>query len=132
MRATLGVSATETKTILASLRLVLVFFEVRMWRILDWPRLNLPVPVFLKRLAAPECVFNFGIVFLTGCCVSTTFQVYTRFRRIRLKSLRSDPPPPILRKIFRRLHLGPDLCGYLLTSGWNWREPQILRLRYAS
>jgi hypothetical protein len=32
-----------------------------MWRILDWPRLNLPVPVFLKRLAAPLCVFNFGI-----------------------------------------------------------------------
>jgi hypothetical protein len=23
--------------------------------------LNLPVPVFLKRLAAPLCVFNFGI-----------------------------------------------------------------------
>src|SRR5437899_11451981 len=67
MRATLGASASETRTIPPSLRLVLVAFEVRMWRILDWPRLNLPVPVFLKRLAAPECVFNFGIVFLTGC-----------------------------------------------------------------
>jgi len=43
-----------------------------MWRILDWPRLNLPVPVFLKRLAAPECVFNFGMVFLTEKLLFTT------------------------------------------------------------
>jgi hypothetical protein len=34
-----------------------------MWRIFDWPRLNLPEAVFEKRLAAPECVFNFGMVF---------------------------------------------------------------------
>src|ERR1700753_298348 len=64
MRATLGVSATETSTILPSLLLVLDSLEVRMWRILDWPRLNLPVPVFLKRLLAPEWVLSFGIVFL--------------------------------------------------------------------
>src|SRR5580693_10003189 len=31
-----------------------------MWRILEWPRLNLPVPVLVKRFAAPEWVFNFG------------------------------------------------------------------------
>ena len=55
-----------------SLALVLFVFEVRMWRILDWPRLNLPVPVFLKRLAAPECVFNFGMVFLTEKLLFTT------------------------------------------------------------
>jgi len=61
MRATLAESASETRTEPPNLRLVLVAFEVRMWRILDWPRLNLPVPVFLKRLAAPLCVFNFGI-----------------------------------------------------------------------
>src|SRR5580765_3955851 len=61
MRATLAESASLTRVIERRWRLVLVFFEVRMWRILDWPRLNLPVPVFLKRLAAPECVFNFGI-----------------------------------------------------------------------
>src|SRR5579875_1488687 len=61
MRATLGVSATDTSTILPSLLLVFDSLEVRMWRILDWPRLNLPVPVFLKRFAAPEWVFNFGM-----------------------------------------------------------------------
>jgi hypothetical protein len=34
-----------------------------MCRVFVWPRLILPVPVLLKRLAAPECVFNFGIFF---------------------------------------------------------------------
>src|SRR3954471_8330801 len=61
MRATLGESASETKVPARRWRLVLVTFEVRIWRIFDWPRLNLPVPVFLKRFAAPEWVFNFGI-----------------------------------------------------------------------
>src|SRR6516162_8019981 len=42
-------------------RLRLVPFEVRMWRLKACPRLNLPVPVFLKRFAAPLCVFNLGI-----------------------------------------------------------------------
>ncbi len=35
--------------------------EVRMWRLNACPRLILPVPVFLKRFAAPLCVFSFGI-----------------------------------------------------------------------
>ncbi len=33
-----------------------------MCRIFDWPRTILPVPVFLKRFAAPRCVFNLGMV----------------------------------------------------------------------
>jgi hypothetical protein len=66
MRATFAWSASETSVIARSLRLVLVSFDVRMWRILDWPRLILPVPVFLKRFAAPLCVFNLGIL-LSGC-----------------------------------------------------------------
>src|SRR5215472_9184972 len=46
-------------------RLRLVSFEVRIWRLKACPRLNLPVPVFLKRFAAPLCVLSFGIaVFL--------------------------------------------------------------------
>ena len=36
-------------------------FLVRMCRKCDWPRLNLPLPVLRKRLAAPRLVFNFGI-----------------------------------------------------------------------
>jgi len=63
IRETLGESATETSADPPSFRLVLVAFEVRMWRIFDWPRLNLPEPVLWKRFAAPECVFSFGM-----CC----------------------------------------------------------------
>src|SRR5689334_13671124 len=69
MRATFAWSASETSTLCASLRLVFVSFDVRMWRIFDWPRLNLPVPVFLKRLAAPRCVFILGmVILLEKCC----------------------------------------------------------------
>src|SRR5215469_4220069 len=39
-------------------------FEVRMCRTFVWPRLIFPDAVFLKRLAAPEWVFNLGIFFL--------------------------------------------------------------------
>src|SRR5258708_33864289 len=96
MRATLGESATETRVCPPSLRLVLVAFEVRMWRILDWPRLNLPVPVFLKRFAAPLCVFNLGIVILTKCC----FRQPSEYIRVWLVCCyfsvlrRGYPPPP--------------------------------------
>ena len=34
-----------------------------MWRKNAFCRLIFPVPVFLKRLAAPLCVFNFGMIF---------------------------------------------------------------------
>jgi hypothetical protein len=44
-----------------------------MWRVFDWPRLNLPDAVLVKRLAAPVWVFNFGMLF--PWCFWTTFQV---------------------------------------------------------
>src|ERR1035438_10207130 len=62
MRLSLGTSALSSITSLSSWRLRLVPLEVRMWRLYACPRLILPVPVFLKRLAAPLCVFSFGIV----------------------------------------------------------------------
>src|SRR5690348_1046247 len=75
MRATFAWSASETSTLCASLRLVFVSFDVRMWRIFDWPRLNLPVPVFLKRLAAPRCVFILGmVILLEKCCLLNRIQ----------------------------------------------------------
>ena len=61
MRATFFWSALSTNVSVSSWRLRLVIFEVRMWRLKACPRLNLPVPVFLKRFAAPLCVFSFGI-----------------------------------------------------------------------
>jgi hypothetical protein len=36
-------------------------FEVRIWRANACRRATLPVPVFLKRLDAPLCVFSLGI-----------------------------------------------------------------------
>src|SRR4029078_55124 len=33
-----------------------------MWRACEWPRLILPVAVMRNRLAAPLCVFSFGII----------------------------------------------------------------------
>lgn len=65
MRATFFWSALSTMLSVSRWRLRLVVFEVRIWRLKACPRLNLPVPVFLKRFAAPLCVFSLGIaVFL--------------------------------------------------------------------
>src|SRR5262252_7039329 len=61
MRFTLCRSPSLTRVAVPSLRLRLFFFEVRMWRRNALLRFTLPVPVFLKRLAAPLCVFSFGI-----------------------------------------------------------------------
>src|SRR6185437_9918977 len=63
MRATFAWSPAEKISLLPSFRLVFGAFDVRMCRVFVWRRLILPVPVLLKRLAAPVCVFNLGIVF---------------------------------------------------------------------
>src|SRR5579863_6784993 len=61
MRNTLARSPSLTRPPCRSLRLRLVPLEVRMWRRCERPRFTFPVAVFLKRLAAPLWVFNFGI-----------------------------------------------------------------------
>src|ERR1700756_4807336 len=61
MRFTLRRSPSLTSVPLPSLRLRFLSFDVRMWRRCECPRFTFPVAVFLKRLAAPLCVFNFGI-----------------------------------------------------------------------
>src|SRR5512146_777897 len=63
MRATFAKSPSETSTIFPNLRFVLGDLDERMWRVFVWPRLILPVPVFLKRFFAPVWVFNLGIFF---------------------------------------------------------------------
>ena len=63
MRDTFAWSPSETSALLPSARLVFGAFDVRMCRVFVWPRLIFPVPVLLKRLAAPEWVFNLGIFF---------------------------------------------------------------------
>src|SRR6185437_1328349 len=93
MRAIFGVSASEIMTPLRRWRLVFTVFEVRMWRILDWPRLNLPEAVLVKRLAAPEWVFNFGMV-LPDTAFLTTNQVYTTLRTIVTEFPPQNGPVP--------------------------------------
>lgn len=55
------VSGSEAITANRSRRFRFVDFEVRIWRCIELLRFTLPVPVFLKRLAAPLCVFSFGM-----------------------------------------------------------------------
>src|SRR5215467_785670 len=62
MRFTGFSSAVDTITSISRLRFRLVVFLVRMCRACEWPRLTLPPAVSLKRLAAPLCVFSFGII----------------------------------------------------------------------
>src|SRR6266496_1867410 len=61
MRFTLRLSPSLTSAGDPRFRFRFLLFEVRMWRRCDRPRFTFPVPVNLKRLAAPLCVFNFGI-----------------------------------------------------------------------
>src|SRR6185312_9621116 len=75
MRSTFGRSASETSTVPPRWRLVFFSFEVKMWRILVWPRSTLPVAVFLKRLAAPLCVFSLGIGFLKIAGMATSASI---------------------------------------------------------
>src|SRR5215204_4128265 len=51
-----------------------------MWRLNALARTILPVPVFLKRLAAPRCVFSFGMCLLV-CCLWPAGRVRLGFRR---------------------------------------------------
>src|ERR1700759_2625305 len=74
-----------------------------MWRFLVWPRRIFPVPVFLKRLAAPLCVFNLGMVFLLTSRVDNCSD-YTGERAL-------TPPAPIA-------------WGRALCSGWRCAEKE--------
>src|SRR4029453_9535968 len=71
MRRSFAVSWGETIVVPFSLRLRLRSLLVRMCALNAFPRLNLPVAVFLKRLAAPRWLFSLGMflrsfVFLRG------------------------------------------------------------------
>src|SRR5687768_4973174 len=63
MRFRRGASALSTTCDPRIWRLLLVVLLVRMWRLNAFDLMNFPVAVFLKRLAAPRWLFNFGIVF---------------------------------------------------------------------
>jgi hypothetical protein len=58
-------SAGDTSRLPRICRFDFVVLLVRMWRLNALARMIFPVPVFLKRLAAPRCVFNLGILGLS-------------------------------------------------------------------
>src|SRR5215471_10702657 len=62
IRSSFGASASDTCSVPRMWRFDLVVLLVRIWRLNAFARMILPVPVFLKRFAAPRCVFNLGIV----------------------------------------------------------------------
>src|SRR5689334_19046116 len=74
--SSLGLSASDTCSVPRIWRLDLVVLLVRMWRLNAFARMILPVPVFLKRFAAPRCVFSFGM--------------------LSIRRVRRDPPSTIL------------------------------------
>src|SRR5271168_2012722 len=61
MRRTSCRSRSCTSVSFFSRRIRLAGFAPIRWRLPEWLRRNFPVAVFLKRFAAPRCVFSFGI-----------------------------------------------------------------------
>src|SRR4029077_16789185 len=66
IRASFGVSTAATVVVPRRARLRLVVLLLRMCCLNALLRRNFPFFVRLKRLAAPRCVFSFGIVFSRG------------------------------------------------------------------
>jgi len=91
MRSTFGKSASETSTVPPRWRLVFFSFDVKMWRIFVWPRSTLPVPVFLKRFAAPLCVFSLGMDILKIAGMATSASIPEP--RHQSESLFDNPSP---------------------------------------
>src|SRR5208282_5156012 len=61
IRFTLRRSPSLTSVAVPRWRLRFLALELSMWRSPECPRFTLPLAVFLKRLDAPLCDFNFGI-----------------------------------------------------------------------
>src|SRR5688572_13591548 len=80
MRRSFGASCSATSFVPRACRFDFVVLLVRMWRLKALARTILPVPVFLKRLAAPRCVFSFGMCLLV-CRLGPGPRFGLRFRR---------------------------------------------------
>ena len=61
IRCSFGASCSDTSRVPRICRFDFVVLLVRMWRLNALALTIFPVPVFLKRLAAPRCVLSFGI-----------------------------------------------------------------------
>jgi hypothetical protein len=66
-----------------------------MWRILECPRLNLPLAVLVKRFDAPLCVFNFGMGFLVDLVgLDNLLSLYEMGGKVEYFYLRSNSITP--------------------------------------
>src|SRR5258708_20982351 len=82
MRFNLRLSPSLTSAGDPRFRLRFLLFDVRMCRRCDRPRFTFPVPVNLKRLAAPLCVFNFGIKVLRKQPSAFSLQLSVLFSQV--------------------------------------------------
>src|SRR3954453_8520198 len=113
IRRSFAVSWGDTSVVPFNLRLRLRSLLVRMCALNALPRLNLPVAVFLKRLAAPRWVLSFGMILrvLRGPSYSST-RLLGRFGlRLRGRFL----PAGFLRQ--DRVHLVAFLPRHVLRHG---------------
>jgi hypothetical protein len=60
-----------------------------MWRKNAFDRFTFPVPVFLKRLAAPLCVFSFGMISILA--FGTQPSAFSPTETLRSSNVLSDP-----------------------------------------
>src|SRR3954447_15785315 len=89
MRRSFAVSWGDTSVVPFNLRLRLRALLVRMCALNAFPRLNFPVPVFLKRLAAPRWLFSLGM-FLRVLASFDCFRLRLRDRLLAADLLRQD------------------------------------------
>src|SRR3954468_6580313 len=94
MRLTLRLSPSLTSAGDPRFRFRFLLFDVRMWRRCERPRFTFPVPVNLKRLAAPLCVFSFGIKSPRETAVSSqpsavNFKIFAQLSELPLRQPRS-------------------------------------------
>src|SRR6184192_4116573 len=89
MRRSLAVSWGDTRVVPFNLRLRLRSLLVRMCALNALPRLNLPVAVFLNRLAAPRWLFSFGMVLVPSLSFAD-FRLRLTRRLLAADFLRQD------------------------------------------
>src|SRR5688572_7827545 len=108
MRASFAASAFATTCVPRICRFRFADLLVRMCCLKALPRVNLPPAVFLKRFAAPLCVFSLGISLLFALC-----SLLLLFRSLRRRRLTRGCAAAAARRLLRqnRMHLVAFLAG---------------------
>jgi hydrogenase/urease accessory protein HupE len=102
-----------------------VVFVVRMWLALAWCLRTFPLPVSLKRFAAPRCVFSFGILLplvskLPAEAVQSVRISYNQIKHGKQDSLPLNPGKERKpRYVMIRYFLGDKTITILLPSSFG-------------